>query len=140
MARTTADLVEGVLLKDYDSEQAPSLTPFIDAATLVVTRVAACASKKGITLSSDELVGIETWLAAHLYNSTDPAYSSKSTGGASGSFVWQTAMYLEGTRYGQMATLLDYSGCLNAIAKKQRARAVWLGKPPSEQIDVEERD
>ena len=143
MPRTSDVAVEGLLRSgaddsDYDGES--SLQPFIDTANVIVTRVAACATAKGITLSSAELELIERWLAAHFYKCSDQAFSSESTGGASGSYQGQTGMYLEGTKYGQTAINLDYSGCLLAISKGMRAGASWLGKVPSERIPYEQRD
>ena len=143
MARTTSDLVKGILLDDYgarpDGSQ-PSLTPFIDSANLIINRVATCSVSRGRTLSTDELEMIERWLAAHLYKQSDQATTSRSNLGASASFQGQTGMYLEGTKYGQHALILDYSGCLKAITSRQNVDFFWIGKPPSEQIDYRNRD
>jgi hypothetical protein len=144
MARTTSELVEGLLSDDYDGES--SLTVHVTSAYVMVNRVVTCATNKGITLSDEELELIERWLAAHFYASVDQPYEEKETaagrGKSRGKFQGKTAMYLEGTKYGQNAMALDYSGCLSAIAsgKKRVARVDWLGKPPSEQIDYDDRD
>ena len=142
MARTTAAAVQAVLApgKDYDTEDEPSLDPFIDTATAIVDRVEDCAVAKDRTLTDAELELIERWLAAHLYAMSDQTYASKSTAGASASFHGQTGMHLEATKYGQTALTVDYSGCLSAISKRQVARLVWLGKPPSEQLPYTDRD
>lgn len=140
MARTDATSVQAILLKDYDAENAPSLTPFITWANLLLNRVVTCATAKGITFSDDELLALETWLAAHAYTANDPQYTSKSTAGASGSFAGAFDKGLNSSRYGQMALSLDPSGCLDAITNRKRARAFWLGKAPSEQIDYDQRD
>lgn len=140
MARTTDTLVKGVLLLDYDSRRLHSLTPFIEAANLIVSRVATCATRKEMTLSSDELEMIERWLAAHMYVQSDQTFASKSTSGASGSHHGQTGMGLENSKYGQTAKMLDPSGCLAALDKQQVAGAHWLGKPPSEQTPYVDRD
>lgn len=142
MARTTASQVQGVLQDDFglrDDGTTPDVTPYIDSANVVVTRVNTCAGDKGITLSDAELELIERWLAAHLYAVSDKPLASKSSGGASGSFHGQTGMKLEATLYGQHAMLVDYSGCLAAIGKRQNARCFWLGKNPGSQIDYEDR-
>lgn len=145
--RTTSTLVRGVLgdssthpkgQGDYDGTT--DLDPFIVAASIMIDRVEACATAKEYTLSSTELEIIERWLAAHMYQMSDQGYTSKSTGGASASFMGQTGMYLEGTKYGQMALMLDTSGCLHAISKRQVATGFWLGTPPSSQTDYEDRD
>lgn len=145
MPRTTSGLVIGILGRNYDSDPEdglpPDLSPFMATATVIVDRVATCATAKGFTLSSTELELIERWLTAHFYCVNDPLYTSRSTQGASGSF--QTGQVLEGfgaTEYGRQAIAMDYSGCLKNISLKQRASMSWLGKPPSEQIPYRQRD
>ena len=142
MPRTTAALVKSILLRDYDSLRAPDLTPFIEAANLLVTRVEECALAKGITLTADELEMIERWLAAHSYALNDRIYTSKHTADASASFGGQMGLGLDFTPYGQWAARLDISGCLEALAGAERkvGRAYWLGKPKSDQIDYVDRD
>ena len=70
----------------------------------------------------------------------DQQAQSKTEGRASVTYGGKTGMRLEATKYGQMAMSLDYSGCLERIANKQRARAFWLGYKPSEQTDYVDRD
>jgi len=140
MARTTAKKVEGVLLRDYDFQEPPDLTPFVATANSITTRVAACATAKGATIPAETLELIERWLAAHYYTRSDKAFASKSTSGASASYQGQTGMGLEASFYGQTALDLDPSGCLVAISKRARAGAVWLGKPKSDQIPYNLRD
>lgn len=139
--RTTADQVIAVLTpgQDYDLINNPDLTRQIKAASLTVDRIAACATTKGLTLSTEELTEIETWLAAHRYCISDKTYQSKSTGPASASFTGQTGKGCEATLYGQEALRLDYSGCLEAIDKRKFASAAWLGKSPTNQRSLEER-
>ncbi len=147
MARTTAAAVKLVLgdssthaqgAGDYDGSR--DLTPFIDSASSIVDRVAACATNKGKTLSSTELELIERWLSAHLYMMSDQQYASKSTAGASASFRATGGLSLDGSTYGQTAKIVDHSGCLAAFDKRQTAQLVWLGKAPSDQTDYEDRD
>ena len=145
MARTTSNAVKELLQPggDYDTVRNPSLTPFIQSATVVVDRVQTAAAANGRTLNSTELELIERWLAAHYYASSDQPYTSRSTAGASGSFQGQTGMYLEGTKYGQMAITLDYSGYLYSISSgpnRRTGKITWVGKPPSTQIDYQDRD
>ncbi len=140
MARTTSSAVQLVLMKDYDTTNSPDLTPFIDTASAIIDRVATCATNKGITLSATELEIIERWLAAHAYAMSDMPYVKRVTGDAQATYQSKIGMYLEGTRYGQMAVATDYSGCLTAIANRKTAGAYWLGKPPSEQTDYVDRD
>lgn len=138
--RADSATVQDILGDDYDSANAPSLTAFIRAANLVVTRVATCAVDKGLTLTDAELTEIEAWLAAHFYTRKDRVEQSKGEGGASATFQGQTGMHLEASYYGQTAMDLDFSGCLTAISKRQFAGISWLGKEVSEQIDYDDRD
>lgn len=145
MPRTTSTLVTGVLQGDYDAaplsgNPPPDLAPYIRSAYNLISRVAICATKKGITLSSDELADLETWMAAFFYCIGDPSYSSRSTQGASGSF--QNAPARKGfgaNKYGSTAMAMDYSGCLENISEKQRASMVWLGKTTREQLRYDQR-
>lgn len=140
MARTSSSAVQGILLKDYDDLDAPSLTPFIDTASNIVDQIVTCATAKGMTLSAATLELIERWLAAHSYVCSDPTYLEKQTQSARGRYMGTSGLGLEGSRYGQMAMTLDPSGCLRSLNKSLRARAEWLGLPPSEQTDYEDRD
>ncbi len=140
--RTTITAVEDILQGDYDSIRDPTgaiLQARIDTASVLVDRVTAYAVVLGSSLTTTEQELIERWLAAHFYVATDRTYASRNTQGASGSFDWKTAMNLEGSAYGQTALSIDYSGALTAISKRAFPRALWLGKPPSTQIDVENR-
>lgn len=123
-----------------DTTATIDVTPFIEAASILVDQVNTCALARGVTLSGAQLKKIEAYLAAHLYAFRDPQYQSKSTERASATFYGQTGMALDFTPWGQMAKVLDTSGCLAAMASSARASAVWLGKPKSGQIDVEQRD
>ena len=144
MARTNDGLVKGVLGLgsqggDYDDVNNPSLTRFITAANLVTTRVNACAGTKGIALSTAELAEIETWLAAHMYVMSRQNVASQNTAGAGGTYQGQTGMGIQASKYGQTALMIDYSGCLLAIAERKMASMGWLGKVPSDQIDIQDR-
>ena len=140
MARTTITAVKELLSSCYDGSSA--LTPYIDSATAVVSRVATCATTKGKTLTTVELELIERWLAAHFYTKMDPVYAQKRDSAGNGSLAMahfvrdpkEPEPFLNG------AMNLDYSGCLTAIIKRQTARVVWMGKPPSSQIDYVDRD
>ncbi len=141
MARTIATAVEGILLDHYDSANSPSLTPFIDTANDVVTRVATCATARGVTLSSTTLELIERWLATHFYAIADLIAKEKETGDARAIFYGsEDGEGLEFTPYGKQAVVIDYSGCLKTVSKGHRGVLTWLGKPPSEQTDYVDRD
>lgn len=130
MPRTSASAVKAILLKDYPTKRAPSLDPFIRAAGIIVDRLAVADS----TIEDPVLLEIETWVAAHAYCMSDQTYTQKQTGNAMGSFHGKTGMYLEATKYGQMAVLIDPSGKLAEIATgtgPNMAGGFWLGKTAS---------
>ena len=139
MARVTSSEVQEILDPGENYDGSSVLTPYITIANLLITRVNTCATAKGITLSSEELMELERWVAAHAYASTDPTYVKKWTGDAGGEFTGKFGMRLEGTRYGQMALALDPSGCLAAITNNKTAGAFWAGKNAPDQIDVVDR-
>lgn len=109
------------------------LTPFINAASSLVTRVCGDAG-----YSDDDLALIETWLAAHFVAIRDPRLSSRSVGSASGSYQGQTTMMLSATTYGQQAMLLDTEGGLAVLnentmrGKKPVVGLSWLGTAETE--------
>lgn len=140
MPRTRAIAVRDVLLRDYDTIDCPSLEPFIEKANVMTDRVAACAIAKNNPYTTAELELIERYLTAHAYAMSDRTYSARSTLRASGSFNGKTGMYLEATFYGQQAKELDVNGCLESLGKTHSVGAVWLGKRPSVQLDVEQRE
>ena len=143
MARTNSDNVKGLLMDDYGARldgSSPSLTPFIDSATVVIDRVDACATAKGWALTAAELELLERWLAAHMYCMSDQQLMSKNTLAAGATFRAQGGLNLNGSTYGQTAVALDPSGCLAAIGLRKTAGMEWLGKPPSEQTAYEDRD
>jgi hypothetical protein len=150
MGRTNTTLVQNLLGVNYDTVRNPDLQQFIDSADVIVNRVVQCAAAKSqaggminFTLS-DGFIGseaeiVERWLAAHLYCQQDQMYASKNTEAAAASFQGQWGLDLDSTNYGRSAMIADFSGCLNAIAKRKFASATWLGLPPSAQTDASDR-
>lgn len=134
MARTTSAAVILILGKDYDIVNNPDITGYIDTASAVVTRVIACAARKGITISTTEAELIERWFAAYLYTQMDPGYKSRHTLRSGGEFNRDPNAFLTG------AKAVDPSGCLDNAMKNNRVRAFWLGKPVSDQIDYDDRN
>lgn len=142
LARTTADQVKAILMSDYGPKRSgdlPDLAPFIRAAGLMIDRVATCATAKGLTLTSAELVELECWLAAHFYSVSDRPYQSTSTDRAGATYQGRTGMGLDSSYYGQTAMILDYSGCLAAIASRRRASITSIGKRPDDATEYEDR-
>lgn len=135
MARTTPALVEDILAGNWDG--ATDLQQFIDGATLIVSQVAACATRKGITLDAVTLEMLERLLAADGYTDSDPMYKARATDRASGQFAGRDG---EQGPYLRRALMMDPSGCLNAVLTKSRARMVWLGKPRSSMRTYDQRN
>lgn len=139
--RTTPGAVEAVLTNDYDGES--NLETFIEAAASIVDDASLAAVEFGTPLSTAKKELVERWVAAHLYKyAADRQFQQRSAGGVlvGGGFTGQTAMFLEGTTYGQTALTIETSGALRAVTMGQRARAFWLGKPYSEQTPYDQRD
>ncbi len=132
MARTTAADVRGQLKRDYDARRNPSLTPDIETANLVTTRVVALAATKGFTISAAEAAAIERWLACYFYTQSDGTYSSVSDVRGSGSINKTAESYLNG------AKMLDPSGSVAELLAK-RPSLFWAGKRESERIDYYDR-
>lgn len=128
MARVKESEVEKII--DWDSSV--SLGPFIQHATVIVTRVEACAIKKGKSLTSSELVEVEKWLAAYYYTFRDSRYTEKKTGDASGKF--------EIISYKQAAIDSDPSGCLREYFEGKKVGLLWAGKTETEQISYVDRN
>lgn len=147
MARTSAAAVKAVMLpgKDYDTVNAPDLTPFIDSASNTVDDIVTRAAEIDVTMSATKLELIERWLAAHYYQCSDQGYAFKGSEGSQATFHGKTDLGFDGTKYGQTAKRLDTSGTLAAMDKTgslagQRVQCIWLGKPPSQQTDYTDRD
>jgi len=128
VARTDADAVQEILRGNYDSDNSPALAPVIRTASLLVDRLAS----KDSTVSSATLKEIECYLAAHFYGHHDQFVQNKSTEGASGSFMGQTAMFFSSSQYGQTAMMLDPTGLLAELEQQakggvRRVGSYWLG-------------
>jgi hypothetical protein len=139
--RTNDDLVKAILRLgsqggDYDDANNPSLARFIKVATLITDRVAKCAADKGFSLNSEELVEIETWLAAHYYTKSDRLYRSRTTASASGAFLFDDK---NPEPYKAAAMEMDPSGCVAAVLSGRAVSVDWLGQTLGEQTDYDDR-
>jgi hypothetical protein len=143
MAVRTKELdVKDLLGDNYGAKRDgtfPALKGFVLTANSVVNQVLVCAARKSIAVSSADQELMERLLAAHMYMMSDKAYQSRSTAGRSGSFQGQTGMRLESTDYGQSAMVMDPSGCLENINKRQKAGGAWLGKTNAEALTYDQR-
>jgi len=135
MARVGEDDVRATV----DSDITINIAPFIEAATVLMSRVQTCATDRNHTLTADEIRVITTYLAAHFYAIRDPQYASVRTERAAAKFQGKTAMGLKYTPWGQVAVDMDVSGCLKEL-DGPKARLQWLGKAPSDQTDYVDRD
>lgn len=134
--RVTEDEVRAIV----ETEEDLSLYPFIESANAITDYVSSKDSNSVLTTAL--LKEIEKCLAAHFYSRRDLPYQQKKTGEASATFQGKTGMGFDSTFWGQDAKRLDVSGCLARLDKEPRptASAVWLGLPPSDQTDYEDRD
>jgi hypothetical protein len=136
MSRTTVTAVAGILADNWNGTT--GLQPFIDAASSMVDDIVTYDDEGVMTTSKLELV--ERWLAAHFYHCADPLLQSENNNKAGGQYQGQSAMALDGSRYGQMAQKLDTSGYLEANDAAGIVGGFWLGKAPSDQTDYVDRD
>ncbi len=138
MARTTEEAVKAILApgRDYNTEEAPSLTGAIDTAGSMVDDLVAMTTADGLTYTPAKLELIERWLAAWAHCMSNRTTSMRSGGGSSSSFDGQTAMKLDANMYGQTAKMLDPYGYLGS----ELASLEWLGKPERDKISYSDRN
>lgn len=126
MARTSYELISEIM----DIESGVNLTSFITAANALVTR---CCTNLTTDYSDDELINIETWLAAHLYTVKEQLVDSEKAGSVSQKYQYKIDLGFNSSRYGQTAMQLDYYGGLSALNQKiingsKSPGVYWLGK------------
>lgn len=109
--RTTDDLVEGII--EVDSSIV--LTPFIGAANVLVTK---WCTELDVDYTTDELIQIETWLAAHFYSVRDMRVEKEKAGPVAATYQSKVDLGFSTSHYGQMAMTLDYYGGLAALNKR----------------------
>lgn len=127
--RTNTTAVSKLLLADLDPS-VTDLSPWIDYANEIVTTVVAVDP----AYTAYQLELIERALSAHFYCITDPRTKSEGVSGVSASYEGNTSMYLEQTRFGQMAMVMDYNGWLSTMSKlmsegkrRRKLGVIWLG-------------
>lgn len=67
------------------------------------------------------LTQIEVWLSAHFAAMNDPRVRSENVAGVSSTYEGTSGMGLQGSRYGQQAIALDYTGTLKNLGNLKRA-------------------
>lgn len=126
MARTTSELVEGII----EVEASIILTPFIAAANTLVTK---CCTDLDEDYTAAQLIQIETWLAAHFYTVREGRTIREKAGSVSEEKQSKVDLGFSTSHYGQMAMTLDYFGglaALNETIKNGTSNTVgvtWLG-------------
>lgn len=125
MARTT-DTAVGELLEEIPTVP---LTPFIEAANVIVTQH--CAPDTDYTITDLEL--IERWLSAHFFGIREVRAMSEGVKGISEHKAMKIDLGFDLTMYGQMAKRLDYKGYLAALDERSKKGTTsagtisWLG-------------
>lgn len=132
MPRTTEAAVQAIIEVDASI----SLTPFIEVANNMVTRV--CTDSD---YDDDTLELIERWLAAHFYAIRDMRSANEKAGSVGQAFQYRVDLNLANTMYGQQAMMIDTEGSLREVSdgKPRRATMTWLGKEDQyEDVDDDE--
>jgi hypothetical protein len=154
--RTTPDKVQGIIEVSCNTED---LIPYIEVANELVTERCVnppygpnpepflndgdgrCNRRENLYLANDpqyipytavRLELIERWLAAHFYTVFDPRTESEGAGQGRARFEGKTAMYLQSSKYGQHACLLDTNGSLAELSRRTesatKVRLISIGK------------
>ncbi len=136
MPRTDAESVAR-LLEDFDGDAESAdedlFEPFILSSNELVTEL--CTDSD---YSDARLELIERWLAAHFWTISHQQVKFFSAQKVQESYDSKVDLYLNQTKYGQMAQMLDTKGnlaALNNVAKdiiKRVAGGTWLGKTSEE--------
>jgi hypothetical protein len=135
MSRTTTGMVISALGPDYRA--GASLVRPIKLASLITDRIVQCASRKNKSHTSEQLLELETQLAAHYYTRTDRLYRSRATDRASGSFLYNPDTP---EPYLANAVELDHTGCVRAVLQNKTVSVDWLGKDDPEKLTYDERN
>lgn len=103
---TTIEALEKIIELDPDIDA----QPFIEDGISFVTDVCG-----GSSYTDDKFERITRYISAHFYCLMDPRTQSEGVKGITARYEGQTGKYLEFTRYGQMAMLLDTDGNLKTL-------------------------
>jgi len=105
---THAELIE-VFSTDIEDT-----TPFITTANLIVTDKLA-----GEGFTDAHLKEIEKYLSAHFASLMDPRIAQEKIGEVAVTYEGKTGLGLDGTKYGQTVKMLDTTGILASMGKRQ---------------------
>lgn len=129
--RTTVALVRAVMGLE-PGEESSSLSPFIETANSIVTDK--CVDTDTYTYTAAKLELIERWLSAHFYTVFDGQTTVEQVASLRQQYAFKIDLYLNNTKYGQVALSLDVNGALAAYQQellngKRACRVTWLGRP-----------
>jgi len=130
--RTTSIAVSAIIEVDVGDD----LTPFIEAANVIVTKNCTHAD---FTVTDLEI--IERWLAAHFYAMYKARASEERAGQVSARYQSKVDLGFDLSHYGQMAMRLDWSGALSTLnqqSKKGGAIPVSVTSLGTEKEDLED--
>ena len=123
--------------------------PFIETANFLVTKLCEPATDEDGNLYHDatSLELVERWLAAHFYSIRDVRPDTQKADVVQKKVQYKVDLNLAQTQYGQQAMVIDISGELakwNEDVTSGKAALTagvsWLGLPPSEQTEYDDRD
>ena len=130
-ARTEATRVRRVLGLEAGEEEF-DLSTSIETANSVVTDI--CLDTATYTYTPAKLELVERWLAAHFYTVTGGQVTVEQVASLRQQYAFKIDLYLNNTKYGQMAIALDTNGSLVAFQQllenggRHKAGAFWLGR------------
>ncbi len=99
------------------------LDPFIDCTNVLVGPDGCDLASKG--LEAETICCISVYLAAHLVTVSDPRVASSRASGHAVTFEGMTKLGLESSKFGQMAKLLDPTGCLAGLDREGRVPFIF---------------
>ena len=111
MARTTQSAVEEII----ENATSFSLTPFIEAANHIITKV--CTST---SYDATDLELIERWLSAHFFAIYEARPTEERAGSVSAVYQSKVDLGFDVTHYGQMAMRLAYEGELANLNEQSK--------------------
>ena len=111
MARTTQSAVEEII----ENSTSFDLTPFIEAANHIITKV--CTST---SYDATDLEIIERWLSAHFFAIYEARPTEERAGSVSARYQSKVDLGFDVTHYGQMAMRLAYEGELAVLNEQSK--------------------
>ena len=126
--RTDAEAVRKLIDWPEDDDD---FGPSIETASSIVTDI--CVNTTTYTYTAAKLELIERWLAAHFFTVQTGQVTEEQAGPVREKFAFKIDLYLNNTKYGQMALAIDTAGNLAALQAelenggRRRVSATYLG-------------